>query len=170
MPYLAIIFFICSSFISGTTCFIQMRSRSNIAKIKRTQNGMMMSFQLDLPCNLPIQGATIQLVHGRRCIFIPSRKPEHRNSNVYTDIQTDSRPDNIDSIPPSPPIVVLSGMAQCIESWQHHLSALSKDRDVFMFEYCGSGRGPEHILEHHGQEVNEVSHVWYVAPYAIPYM
>jgi hypothetical protein len=94
----------------------------------------------DLPCELPIRDATMHLVHGRRCLLIPSRKLEHRNTNLNTSYQSKEGND----IQPPPPIVILGGMAQCIESWQHHFQDFSRERDVLMYEYCGSGmQGPE---------------------------
>ena len=67
----------------------------------------------NLPCELPIRDATMHLVHGRRCLLIPSRKVEHRNTNLNTSHQSKEGND----IQPPPPIVILGGMAQCIESW-----------------------------------------------------
>lgn len=94
----------------------------------------------DLPCELPIRDATMHLVHGRRCLLIPSRKVEHRNTNLNTSHQSKEGND----IQPPPPIVILGGMAQCIESWQHHFQDFSRERDVLMYEYCGSGmQGPQ---------------------------
>ena len=104
----------------------------------------------NLPCNIPINDATMHLVHGRRCLLIPSRKIQNRNMNI--NIIKEERGVSTQTLPPPPPpIIVLGGMAQCIESWQHHLPDLSKERDVLMYEYCGSGlQGPS---DHSGTNV-----------------
>lgn len=114
----------------------------------------------DLPCSLPIKDATLHLIHNRRCLLIPSREINNRNvvMNVRDD---DSKKGKVSSTPP-PPLILLGGMAQCIESWQHHFPDLSKERDVLMYEYCGSGlvEGPSGInvsvifFHHHSKYVS----------------
>lgn len=59
---------------------------------------------------------SIEYVAGQRCLWTPAQKP---SSN--------------------PPLVVLGGMAQSIASWEHHVPALSKDRDVLLYEARGQG-------------------------------
>lgn len=114
----------------------------------------------DLPCSLPIKDATLHLIHNRRCLLIPSR--EINNRNVVMNIRDDdSKKGKVASTPP-PPLILLGGMAQCIESWQHHFPDLSKERDVLMYEYCGSGlvEGPSGInvsvifFHHHSKYVS----------------
>jgi len=90
---------------------------------------------IDLPCTIPIEGAALKLVCGRRCLFIPSRKVQRE----------------IDGISPEPdpiPLVILGGMAQSIESWQHHFAEFSRERDVLMFEYLGQGLAYEYQDQH----------------------
>ena len=53
---------------------------------------------------------------------------------------------------PLPPIIILGGMAQSISSWEHHLPILSKDRDIFLYEYLGSGLGYSHPEFHNQYE------------------
>jgi len=89
-----------------------------------------------LPCSIPFPNASMRLVNGRRCVLIPSRKRENRN---------EFESDGDISVPP--PIVILGGMAQYIESWQHHFHDLSRERDLLMIEYLGSGLGYEHDSE-----------------------
>ena len=55
------------------------------------------------------------------------------------------------------PIVVLGGMAQSTPSWERHLPTLSKERDIFIYEYLGSGLGYRHPeINIDKNEVNEV--------------
>jgi pimeloyl-ACP methyl ester carboxylesterase len=42
-------------------------------------------------------------------------------------------------IEPLPPIVMLGGMAQTIESLQHHFQEFSRERDLLVYEYLGQG-------------------------------
>ena len=123
----------------------------------------------NLPCNLPIKDATMHLVHGRRCLLIPSRHSQNRNINMNMNTRTtkedcSSRDTTILSSPlpspsPSPPpIIILGGMAQCIESLLHHLPEFSIERDVLMYEYCGSGRQGPQIEESHQTDVSAFSY------------
>jgi len=56
------------------------------------------------------------------------------------------------SVPP--PIIILGGMAQYIESWQPHFIDLSRERDVLMIEYVGSGLGHGHDSENSVSDVS----------------
>ena len=60
--------------------------------------------------------------------------------------------------PSPPPIIILGGMAQCIESLLHHLPEFSRERDVLMYEYCGSGRQGPQIEESHQTDVSAFSY------------
>ncbi len=112
-------------------------------------------------------------LNGRRCLFISARNPTNRNEVSFIfDPSFCSTGENINgkeeksasssSSPaatslPLPPIVILGGMAQSIPSWEHHLPSLSKDRDIFVYEYLGSGLGyrhPENSIDKH--QVTEV--------------
>lgn len=84
---------------------------------------------MELECNIPVNGATIRTMNGRRCLFIPCQNEQNRNDGIDRGLQ------------PPPPLVILGGMSQNIEGWQHHFGELSKERDVLMYEYLGSGRG-----------------------------
>lgn len=110
-----------------------------------------------LDTNIHYQSA-IRWIDGRRCLFIPSSDVNVRNE-VVSDSPPVVRDDNefekssTSSLSsPLPPIVILGGMAQSISSWEHHLPILSKERDVFFYEYLGSGLGyrhPEFIDDNH---------------------
>ena len=91
-------------------------------------------------------------IQGRRCLFVPSRNERNRNKVSFflqendCDKNDDDNDDDDDCYNHSllPPIVILGGMAQSIPSWQHHLPTLSKDRDILVYEYLGSGLGYRH--------------------------
>jgi hypothetical protein len=103
------------------------------------------------PCepSIPFQDARVpQWINGRRLIFIPSRKRRLSQNQIDTkkipgnsetnDNEELQKAKNVASLPP---IVILGGMAQCIESWQHHFNDFSRERDIYMYEYLGSGLG-----------------------------
>lgn len=46
---------------------------------------------------------------------------------------------DVEQIEPLPPIVMLGGMAQTIESLQHHFQEFSRERDLLVYEYLGQG-------------------------------
>ncbi len=103
--------------------------------------------------------SSIRWIDGRRCLFIPSSDVNVRNE-VASDFPPVIRDDNevkessssSSLLSPLPPVVILGGMAQSISSWEHHLPILSKERDVFFYEYLGSGLGyrhPEFIGDNH---------------------
>ena len=66
-------------------------------------------------------------IAGRRCILSPRRRPPP--SGHGPDI-------------PLPPLVLIGGTAQTVHSWEHHLPALSLDRDVLVYECLGQGPAP----------------------------
>jgi pimeloyl-ACP methyl ester carboxylesterase len=102
-----------------------------------------------------------QWIDERRCLLVPSRKEINRNKVStdfilkYNDDDNDkekemAKQSQMDDLP-LPPIVILGGMAQSISSWEHHLPTLSRERDVFVYEYLGSGLGyrhPQHPHQH----------------------
>uniref|UniRef100_A0A7S2U7U3 AB hydrolase-1 domain-containing protein n=1 Tax=Attheya septentrionalis TaxID=420275 RepID=A0A7S2U7U3_9STRA len=55
---------------------------------------------------------------GHRCLLVPARHPHD------------------DSVTP---LALMGGMAQTIESWEHHIPSLSKNRDLLIFECRGQG-------------------------------
>ena len=90
---------------------------------------------------------TITWINGRRCLFIPSRNKIHLNKLVASSSRMEEEEElNSEKLyrVSLPPIVILGGMAQSISSWEHHLPTLSKDRDIFIYEYLGSGLGYRH--------------------------
>ena len=113
-------------------------------------------------------------INGRRCLLVPSKNTDNRNEvsieniNLYRyDHDANSQNPNPSKLPP---IVILGGMAQSISSWEHHLPMLSKDRDIFVYEYLGSGLGyrhPEFQLyydenQHNVENLSEVCYIIYV--------
>ncbi len=90
---------------------------------------------MELPCAIPIEGASIQFIGGRRCLHITSYR---RRSKMTNNAPSSASP------PSTPPLVILGGMAQCIESWQHHFLDFSRERDVLMIEYLGQGLGSDY--------------------------
>lgn len=99
----------------------------------------------DAPNFLFQEAWTLQWINGRRCIFVPSRGNKlHNQVDAKTLKKSESNGHELQQAKKSanlPPIIILGGMAQCIESWQHHFNDFSKERDVFMYEYLGSGLG-----------------------------
>lgn len=112
----------------------------------------------------------IKWVNGRRCLFVPSRNSSKRNeiSSDFLGLDNAFIAANEDTSSsftlPLPPILILGGMSQSISSWDHHLTTLSKDRDVFIIEYLGSGLGYRHpdyqtqSLENSKSIISEVCH------------
>ena len=100
-------------------------SRKPLTRLLASQN---------LPCDLPLEDASMHLLQGRRCLLVRARKIQNRNYKNAVEKDTD------DGISPPPPIIILGGMAQCIESWQHHFADFSRERDVMMYEYLGQGQ------------------------------
>lgn len=87
---------------------------------------------------------SLQWVNGRRCLFVPSKNVNNRNEAALEfdlEAQTQFTTGTADDELPPPPVVILGGMAQSISSWAHHLPMLSKERDIFLCEYLGSGLG-----------------------------
>jgi pimeloyl-ACP methyl ester carboxylesterase len=62
----------------------------------------------------------ISLVDGKRCLFVPSKSEQQY-----------------------PLLVILGGMAQAIASWEHQLPALSRNRNVLVYECLGLGAASE---------------------------
>lgn len=88
----------------------------------------------------------LQWINGRRCLFVPSNNISKRNEVAVglfdrDDFPTKGEDNQQDKLPP---IIVIGGMAQSISSWEHHLPTLSKERDIFLYEYLGSGLGCRH--------------------------
>jgi hypothetical protein len=137
----ALAFLAKASQLSGMVAKKEARIKAEAEAKKKEQERIMAGIK-DLPCDVPFPGASMMLINGRRCLLIPSKKKENRN-----EVQ------NSDNSPP-PPIVILGGMAQYIESWQHHFNDLSRERDVLMYEYLGSGLGYEHDSENSASEVS----------------
>ena len=78
--------------------------------------------------SMPIR-EEIRYIAGRRALILhPSN--DNRNNNIQH----------------PPPLVVLSGMAQSISSWEFHLPYLAKQRSVLIYEGIGQGPLPPHII------------------------
>jgi hypothetical protein len=110
---------------------------------KKVAQDMSRADMEEVPCTIPFPSASMRLVYGRRCVLIPSRKKENRN-----EFENDA------DISVPPPIIILGGMAQYIESWQPHFIDLSRERDVLMIEYVGSGLGHGHDSENSVSDVS----------------
>ena len=79
---------------------------------------------------------TIQYVGGQRVLWTPCANSNGNNLGEKSEGQESK----------NPPVVVLGGMAQSIESWEHHIPALSQSRSVLLYE--GRGQGPPVPPEH----------------------
>jgi len=81
--------------------------------------------------SLTAHGAStaIRYICGRRCKYTSCSNSNSNSSNALDPV----------------PLVVIGGMSQSIESWEHHLSALSKNRDVLVYECLGQGPLPPHV-------------------------
>mmetsp|Transcript_19414 Transcript_19414/g.27441 ORF Transcript_19414/g.27441 Transcript_19414/m.27441 type:complete len:358 (+) Transcript_19414:181-1254(+) len=77
--------------------------------------------------SLPISN-TISYIEGQRCLFLP-RGSSVRSANKDNEIK-----------PTPPPLILLGGMAQTIASWEINGRALSRDRDVLIYECIGQGQ------------------------------
>ena len=62
----------------------------------------------------------ISVVDEKRCLFVPSKSEQ-----LY------------------PQLILLGGMAQTIASWEHQLTALSRNRNVLVYECVGLGAASE---------------------------
>lgn len=71
-----------------------------------------------------------RIVCGQRCLLVPAQTDDASNSN-------------------HPPLVLIGGLAQTILSYESHLPALSKERNVLVYECRGQG-----IIETNEQEVS----------------
>eukprot|EP00566_Odontella_aurita_P019693 CAMPEP_0113532812 /NCGR_PEP_ID=MMETSP0015_2-20120614/4263_1 /TAXON_ID=2838 /ORGANISM="Odontella" /LENGTH=298 /DNA_ID=CAMNT_0000431807 /DNA_START=330 /DNA_END=1226 /DNA_ORIENTATION=+ /assembly_acc=CAM_ASM_000160 len=66
----------------------------------------------------------------RRCFLAPARSvPGEREGCNGTAVC-------------SPPLIVMGGMAQSVEAYEHHLPSLSTNRDVLVYECLGQGPTP----------------------------
>ena len=62
-----------------------------------------------------------RMIRGKRCLVVEPPTLENQESSY-------------------PPLVLLGGMAQSLESWTPHLSALSRNRKVVVYECIGQGK------------------------------
>ena len=137
-------------FVTNFQCKKKYTNHYSLSRLYASSSSAAQEVFQPLPCTFPFKDATSSLVHGRRCLFIPARKIQNRNKhnmgtvrNFDKDTNPASSMESVESAPP--PIIILGGMAQCIESWQHHFNDFSRERDVLMYEYLGSGLGQDHL-------------------------
>ena len=95
--------------------------------------------------------SSVVIIVGVECLVVVNKNSNNNNNNnnpsfYYPNPENSNSPTIIQIIPATqndiyPPLILLGGIAQTKSSWDHHLTSLTKNRKVILYECLGQGLG-----------------------------
>ena len=97
--------------------------------------------------------SSVVIIVGVECLVVVNKNSSNNNNNnnnnpsfYYPNPENSNSPTIVQIIPATqndiyPPLILLGGIAQTKSSWDHHLTSLTKNRKVIIYECLGQGLG-----------------------------